>query len=109
MTVMEERPMLKNGARLRSQVCDTQVIVVRAGTTDGTLTCGGAPMIDLTGTPSADLDLAPEAAEGTAIGKRYVDEGDTIEVLATKGGAGSLALDGVPLAIKSAKPLPSSD
>ena len=32
-----------------------------------------------------------------------------IEVLATKGGAGSLSLDGQPLALKDAKPLPSSD
>ncbi|RHW28556.1 hypothetical protein D0Z08_01425 [Nocardioides immobilis] len=101
--------MLKNGARLQSQVCETQIIVVRAGTTGGALTCGGAPMIELAGTPGAGLSLAPDAAGGTAIGKRYVDAADTTEVLATKGGAGSLALDGVPLAIKSAKPLPSSD
>lgn len=101
--------MLKNGARLQSQVCDTQVIVVRASATAGTLTCGGAPMIELSGTPGPNLALAPDAAEGTAIGKRYVDQADTIEVLATKGGAGSLALDGVALEIKSAKPLPSSD
>ncbi|GAA1970668.1 hypothetical protein GCM10009798_34280 [Nocardioides panacihumi] len=101
--------MLKSGARLKSQVCDTQVIIVRAGSAEGTLSCGGAPMIDLGGAPGDGLSLAPEAAGGTAIGKRYVDEADTIEVLATKGGAGSLALDGVPLAVKSAKPLPSSD
>ena len=101
--------MLTNGARLRSQVCDTEVIVIRAGETAGTLSCGGAPMIAHGETPDAALSLSPDAAEGTAIGKRYVDDKDAIEVLATKGGAGSLALDGNPLAIKSAKPLPSSD
>lgn len=109
MTLMEEHTMLKSGARLQSQVCDTQVIVVRAGTADGTLTCGGAPMIELGGTPAEGLSLAADATDGTAIGKRYVDEADTIEVLVTKPGAGSLALNGVPLAVKSAKPLPSSD
>ncbi|CAN5150993.1 hypothetical protein BH09ACT12_BH09ACT12_05660 [soil metagenome] len=101
--------MLKSGARLRSQVCMTEVIIVRVGSTEGALSCGGFPMIDLGGTPGDSPTLAPDAAEGTLIGKRYVDEADTIEVLATKGGAGSLALDGAPLAVKSAKPLPSSD
>jgi hypothetical protein len=101
--------MLKNGARLQSQVCDTQVIVVKAGTAEGILTCGGAPMIELGGTAAEGLTLDAEAAGGTVLGKRYVDAENTIEVLATKGGAGSLALDGVLLEIKSAKPLPSSD
>jgi hypothetical protein len=43
------------------------------------------------------------------LGKRYVDEAGTIEVLCTKPGDGALALDGQPLEVKSAKPLPSSD
>lgn len=101
--------MLKTGARLQSQVCDTQVIVVRADSADGTVSCGGVAMIELGGTPGDGLSLAPDAAGGTAIGKRYVDQTDSLEVLATKGGAGSLALDGAPLSMKSAKPLPSSD
>lgn len=101
--------MLKNGARLQSQVCDTQVIVVRATDPDAVLTCGGAAMVEIGATPAEGLTIDPNAADGTAIGKRYVDEADTIEVLATKGGQGSLALGGVPLALKSAKPLPSSD
>ena len=41
--------------------------------------------------------------------KRFADAESGIEVLATKGGAGSLSLDGQPLALKDAKPLPSSD
>ena len=32
-----------------------------------------------------------------------------LELLCTKAGAGSLTLDGAPLGLKSAKPLPSSD
>jgi hypothetical protein len=43
------------------------------------------------------------------LGKRYVDESDTLELLCTKPGEGELAVDGLPLRLKSAKPLPSSD
>ncbi len=45
----------------------------------------------------------------TLIGKRYVNEDESLELLCTKGGAGTLALDGTPLEIKQAKQLPSSD
>jgi hypothetical protein len=48
-------------------------------------------------------------AGGTQMGKRFADPETGIEVLATKGGEGSLSLDGRPLALKDAKPLPSSD
>ena len=37
--------MIKNGARLQSQVCDTQVIVVRAADSLDDLRCGGQPMV----------------------------------------------------------------
>ena len=43
------------------------------------------------------------------IGKRYVEESSGLEVLCTKSGQGQLALDGVALVLKTAKPLPSSD
>ena len=46
---------------------------------------------------------------GAAIGKRYVDEDDTVELLCTKPGEGVPALGGRPLTIKEAKPLPASD
>jgi hypothetical protein len=46
---------------------------------------------------------------GTQIGKRYVDDGDTIQLLCTKAGQGTLALDGSPLQLQAAKPLPASD
>jgi hypothetical protein len=48
-------------------------------------------------------------AGGTQMGKRFADPESGIEVLATKGGEGALSLDGQPLALKDAKPLPSSD
>jgi hypothetical protein len=100
--------MIKNGTRLRSQVCDTQVIVVKAADSLDDLRCGGQPMLAL----DADRPegLAPDAAfaEGTTMGKRYVDDGNA-EVLVTKAGAGSLSVGATALVIKEAKPLPASD
>ena len=37
--------MIKNGTRLQSQVCDTQVIVVRSADSLDDLRAGGAPMV----------------------------------------------------------------
>ena len=39
--------MIKNGTRLQSQVCDTQVIVVRTADSLDDLRAGGAPMIPI--------------------------------------------------------------
>jgi hypothetical protein len=43
------------------------------------------------------------------MGKRYVDESGDVELLCTKPGTGSLTVDGAPLTVRGAKPLPSSD
>ena len=101
--MVEMRP----GARFQSTVCATEVIVVK-GTGSAELSCGGASMVpagtaERAGGPSAD------ASEGTLLGKRYGDDGETVEVLCTKAGAGSLALGGVALTVKVTKPLPASD
>ena len=53
------------------------------------------------GSPAGGLDT------GSQLGKRYTD--GTIELLVTKAGAGTLAVDKTPLDIKGARPLPSSD
>jgi hypothetical protein len=98
--------MIKNGTRLASQVCDTQVIVVRTGDSLDDLRCGGAPMVALGAERSGELD--PGFAAGTVLGKRYVDETGA-EVLATKAGAGTLAVGQTALSLKEAKPLPASD
>jgi hypothetical protein len=101
--------MLKAGARLRSSVCSTEVMVISVPDGGGELSCGGAPMV-LVGTPPASgHTLAPGAASGTKLGKRYVDESGKLEVLCTKAGDGSLAVSGVLLKEKEAKKLPSSD
>jgi hypothetical protein len=100
--------VIKNGTRLQSQVCDTQVIVVKAADSLDGLRCGGQPMLALDAERSADAALNPAFADGSAMGKRYVDDGGA-EVLVTKAGAGSLSVGSTALSLKEAKPLPASD
>lgn len=99
---------LKPGQKLRSAVCDAQVIVVRAPAVEVDLACGGAPLVGMEDEP-AGAELDASLAEGTLLGKRYADEELGLELLCTKGGAGSLTCNGAVLAIKGAKPLPASD
>jgi len=79
--------------------------VIRGG--DVAIECGGSPMVE--GDAAAGGGPDPDFAEGTLMGKRYVDAGDSIELLCVKPGRGSLSIAGVALATKGAKPLPSSD
>jgi hypothetical protein len=99
--------MLKNGTRLTSQVCDTQVIVVKTADSLDDLRCGGAPMVAL-GAESATAEIDPAFADGNLMGKRYVDESGA-EILVTKAGTGTLAVGTIPLHLKVATPLPASD
>lgn len=101
---------LTPGSRLRSQVCTTEVIAIQSPGTDVDLRCGGEPMVDLKAEippgkkPATDLDA------GNQIGKRYTTiEVDGLEILVTKAGLGTLAVGEVPLVLKEAKPLPSTD
>lgn len=97
---------MKAGTKLKSAVDDTEVMVIKAPSA-GTLSCGGVAMTDEKRAEKAAID--PAFAEGTKMGKRYTDTAGTMEVLCIKPGQGSLALDGVALQLKDAKPLPSSD
>jgi hypothetical protein len=99
---------LKAGARLKSAVCDAQVMVIMTPPGDVALTCGGAPMLDATVTAAREA-IHPEHKNGTQIGKRYVNTDGSLELLCTKPGEGSLAVAGAPLKLKEAKALPSSD
>jgi hypothetical protein len=96
---------MKAGMKLKSAVCDTEVMVIRGS--GAVVDCGGAPMAAERpverGTPAAGF------ADGTKIGKRYVDAAGGIELLCVKSGAGSLSIAGTALQTKEAKPLPSSD
>ena len=100
-------PELKPGSRWKSAVCTTEVIVVKAPGGDVDLRCGGTPM----GEPGTEASGAPAGGHdgGTALGKRYVDAEETIELLCTKAGAGSLSVGDTALEVKGAKALPSSD
>jgi acyl-CoA synthetase (AMP-forming)/AMP-acid ligase II len=53
---------LKAGARLKSSVCDTQVMVVKAPAGEHDLRCGGAPMLGAAVTASGAASLDPAAA-----------------------------------------------
>ena len=96
---------MKPGTKLKSAVCDTEVMIIRG--TDAVVECGGSPMGEdkQDGHGSLDADFS----NGSQMGKRYVDEAGAVELLCVKPGKGSLSIAGVALALKEAKPLPSSD
>lgn len=103
---------LRPGMRLRSTVCDVQVIVVRGGSEPLDLQCGGRPMVGMgAGDDDTRSGEAPEAGydKGTLLGKRYTDDSGALELLCTKPGPSSLSVADVPLEVKETKPLPSSD
>ena len=100
---------MKAGLRLKSCVCSTEIMVIRAPMMQADVRCGGVGMIALTEAAPPDARLDPAQAQGTLIGKRYIDAQDRVEVLCTHGGAGSLMFDGVAMTVKQAKALPSSD
>ena len=98
---------LKAGSRVKSAVCATEAMVI-AASGEGELTCGGVVMVGATDEQPGG-DIAEGHSDGTLLGKRYVNEAGTIELLCTKPGDGSLALDSEILILKEAKALPSSD
>lgn len=100
---------LKPGARLRSAVCSTEIIVIKAPSNPLELSCGGAAMLEPPGPPDAGAAPAPGADGSTAMGKRYVNADSSLEVLCTRAGAGSLFADRAPLGFRESRALPSSD
>ena len=96
---------MKPGTRLKSAACDTEVMVIRCG--GGSIECGGAPMGEAK--PAEPEPLSADFSGGTLMGKRYVDADNAYELLCVKPGKGALAVDGVALVTKDAKPLPASD
>jgi hypothetical protein len=100
---------LRPGQKLRSAVCDAQVVVVKAPADDVELGCGGAPLLDDGQEADSAAVLDPSLGEGPLLGKRYADDDLRLELLCTRAGTGALTVDGRPLLVKGAKPLPSSD
>jgi hypothetical protein len=99
----------KAGARLKSAVSEAQIMVLRVPAVALDLRCFGQPLLGMA--EVADGAAVPDAAFDGAVlsGKRYVDAAETMEFLCTKGGQGTLSVDGVALGVKQAKALPSSD
>ena len=96
---------MKPGTKLKSTVCDTEVMVIRGNVPF--VECGGEPMVEER--PADRGALKPDFSTGTQMGKRYVDTANTVELLCVKPGKGSLSIGGVALQLKDAKPLPASD
>ncbi len=99
--------IFKPGTKLSSTVCKTQIMVLRAPATELKVTCGGAPM--QIGDPDTLGEIDSAAAGGTFVGKRYTDQDESMEFLCTRGGDGTIAVDGYTIDVKAAKKLPSSD
>jgi hypothetical protein len=100
---------LRPGQKLHSAVCDAQVVVVRAPSTEVEVGCGGHPMLDDGQAPDGVPQLDAALGDGPLLGKRYTDEELGLELLCTRPGKGALTVDGRVLPVKGAKPLPSSD
>ena len=100
---------LRPGQKLASAVSDAQLIVVRAPATAVDLRCGGVALLPEGEEPSDEAGGQAAPGEGLLIGKRYADDELGLEVLCTRSGEGELTVDGRPLPLKGAKPLPSSD
>jgi hypothetical protein len=103
--------LLKPGARIRSKVCTTEVIVVRPPVGEIDLRCGGAPMAAIDDGAPDGMTPAVGFDTGTQVGKRYTtdDSDGEVELLVVKQGQGTLSVGDVPMVMKEAKALPSSD
>ena len=99
---------LRPGQKLHSAVCDAQVVVVKAPGADVEVGCGGAPLLD-DGESDDAAALDASLGDGPLLGKRYADDDLGLELLCTRAGTGALTVEGRPLLLKGAKPLPSSD
>lgn len=98
---------LKPGGRFKSAVSDVQMMVVKAPAGEHELKIGGADVVAPTAAGGGSLDAADTGE--VLIGKRYVNEDESLELLCTKGGKGTIVFNGTALDVKQAKQLPSSD
>lgn len=100
--------MIKPGSRFWSTTCATSIVVVRPPSGDVTLTCGGAPMAEQ---EQPAVGSTPKTVDdgGTLLGKRYSDPDSGLEVMCTRAGEGTLAVDGRAMTQVGARALPASD
>jgi hypothetical protein len=101
---------LRTGQTLSSPVDTTTVVVIRAPGGDLEVTCAGVRLYDPRGDEVAPGGVPdPAQMDGTQLGKRYASDDVGLELLVTRAGKGTLAVNGTPLSLKGAKPLPASD
>ena len=98
---------LTPGTRLKSTVCTTEIMVITAPPDEIEITCGGQPMSQ--GDDGNGGSVHQDHAEGSVIGKRYTNEGGSLEVLCVKAGEGSLWAGGAAMKVKDATKLPKTD
>tara|TARA_B110000444_G_C18767253_1_gene560654 strand:- start:489 stop:800 length:312 start_codon:yes stop_codon:yes gene_type:complete len=100
---------IKPGVRVKSAICATEMMIVKATSENLDIRCGGEPVIEMTAEGNSGTDIPSDFTGGTQVGKRYVNEEESIEILCTKAGDGALSQGKVVLGIKESKALPSSD
>jgi hypothetical protein len=98
---------MKVGQRLLSVTSSAEIIVVRAPADADDPTCDGVPMVATRPSGAAPPDDSGD--DQVVLGKRYTNDDETVQLLCVKGGRGVLAVDGTPLHVMGAKPLPASD
>jgi hypothetical protein len=83
-----------------------QLIVTKGG--PGKLSDGDVELF-MQGTGQSYPEGTVAGAQPMALGKRYKSSDGAVEVLINKPGPCDLCYEGVPMELKEAKPLPSSD
>lgn len=100
---------VKSGARLFSNVCKAEFMAVKVPGGDIDITIGGVVPATSAAERTGAGAIVDGHGGGSAMGKRYVSDDDSVELLCTKPGDGVPALNGTPLQIKDAKAMPASD
>ncbi|WP_216893647.1 hypothetical protein [Nocardia alni] len=100
---------LMPGVRIFSAVDTTEFVVVRAPAEPIELIIGGAPAALSPAARPWTAKVSAPANSGTALGRRYVNLTETIELLCAKSGFGMPVIAGEVLRIKQAAPLFASD
>ncbi len=100
---------LKPGTRLFGAACTGEFIVVKAPADPVDLRIGGHPALTSADDRSPGLEVTTGPDDKPAMGKRYVDDDDSLELLCTKPGEGAVSIGSTALQLKDAKALPASD
>lgn len=101
--------VLKPGSRIFSALCTTELIAVKVRAGEVAITIGGVPLVASAAERDGVGSVVDGHGGGAAMGKRYVNDDDTIELLCTEAGDGVPAVDGEMLQLKEAEALPASD